>query len=209
MDPNTHITEARFTFLDIETTGLSYVKGEDIIELACVRTEGLKIASSWSELIDAKRDGQRVRIKDDAAKVHGIHEIDLAGKPEFKAIAPKLVAELRQSDFVVIHNAPFDAGFIVPKMKSLAQPIPATPTICSLKLARNLIEGDGGRSLDALRFRYVEDQEGQAHRALNDTLALYSVFFKLIYEFLGEDATLAEVLKRHGPTTPFLNFTPR
>jgi len=201
------LAETRFTFLDIETTGLSFVKGEDIIELACIKTLGLKVESSWSQLIDAYRAGKPVAIKEAAYLVHGITAIDLAGKPKFEQVYPRLVEELKNSDFVVIHNSPFDAGFIVPKIKSLALPVPATPTLCSLKLARALYPGERC-GLEPLRERFGETAEG-AHRALADTLALYAVFFKMLFSYFGEGVTVADVLRKHGPTTPFLNFSPR
>lgn len=214
MDPKKPLSEARFTFLDTEGSGLSYVRGDDLIEIAIVRTEGMKVVNSWSSLIDAQRNGQRIRIKEDARLVHGIEEIDLAGKPKFEDLHPRIMEDLRASDLLIVHNAAFDCGFLVPKMRDLALPIPATPTLCSLKMARRLIDSEGGHGLDALRCRYGETPQAggdhlNSHRALGDTLALYAVFFKMVLEHLGDKPTLGDLLRVHGTATPFINFKPR
>ncbi len=93
--------------LDTETTGLETSQGHRIIEIGCV------------ELVDRRLTGRHFHrylnpdreIDAGAVEVHGITSEFLADKPRFHQVADELLAFLRDAE-VIIHNAPFDVGFI-------------------------------------------------------------------------------------------------
>ena len=97
----------RIVVLDTETTGLSTREGHRIIEIGCV------------ELINRRLTGERFhaylnperKIDDGAIAVHGISNEFLDDKPLFKQISAEFIAFIKNAE-LVIHNAPFDVGFI-------------------------------------------------------------------------------------------------
>ncbi len=93
--------------LDTETTGLDPRQGHRIIEIGAL------------ELIDRQLTGRQYHvylnpereIEQGALEVHGITEEFLRDKPRFAEIADDLLAFADGAE-LVIHNAPFDIGFI-------------------------------------------------------------------------------------------------
>jgi len=163
--------------LDTETTGLSAETGDRIIEIACV------------ELIDRKLTGQHFHrhlnperdSHEDALKVHGLTSEFLKDKPKFAAIVDDLIDYLRGAE-LIIHNAPFDVGFLNKELELAGRPVLqsfAGHVIDSLVLAKQIFPGKRN-SLDALCDRLEVDNSSRTlHGALLDAQLLADVYIRL------------------------------
>lgn len=173
--------------LDTETTGLSTAEGHRIIEIGCV------------EMINRRYTGKVVhhyfnpdRSVDAAAlQVHGIEEAFLATQPRFAAQAEALLEFLKGAE-LVIHNAPFDVGFLNYEFQQLSADFKELTEYCTvldtLLLARQKHPGQHN-SLDALCRRYqVDNSQRDYHGALLDARLLAEVYLAMT----GGQGTLFE-----------------
>lgn len=167
----------RQIFLDTETTGLSADNGDRIIEIGCVEMVNRKLTGNNRHIyVNPGRDSH-----EEALKVHGITSEFLKDKPKFEEIADDLLTYLQGAD-VVIHNAPFDLGFLDMEFGKLGHPkvrtIVANVTD-TLVMAKELYPGKRN-SLDALCDRLEVDNSGRTlHGALLDAELLADVFINL------------------------------
>jgi len=177
----------RQIFLDTETTGLSPEHGDRVVEIACVEMVRRKrTGHDWHCYVNPERD-----IHADALKVHGLTREFLQDKPMFADIAGKLVGYLRDAN-VIIHNAPFDVGFLNMELARLEQP-PLSAVVAgitdTLLMAKELYPGKR-HSLDALCDRLEVDRTGRIlHGALLDAELLADVYLNLTR---GQDALLMD-----------------
>jgi DNA polymerase-3 subunit epsilon len=194
----------RIVVLDTETTGLNPQEGHRIIEIGCV------------ELVNRRLTGNRFHvyinperlIDDGAIEVHGITNRFLEDKPRFQAIAGDFVEFIRGSE-LIIHNAPFDVGFLNHEFSLLEENSGTVTDHCevfdTLTYARQKHPGQRN-SLDALCKRYgVDNSHRDLHGALLDAEILADVFLlmtggqaSLLDEGAGDTAGTAtnEVLTR-------------
>ena len=169
----------RQVVLDTETTGLEVVSGHRIIEIGAVEMINRRLTGrTFHKYINPDRD-----IDDGAKEVHGITEAFLADKPRFADIWPELDAFLAKSE-LVIHNAPFDVGFLNAEIARMPEggdaKIRRVEDFCeitdSLSLARRKHPGQKN-NLDALCRRYmVDNSQRDLHGALLDAEILADVF---------------------------------
>jgi len=177
----------RQIFLDTETTGLSADNGDRIIEIGCVEMVNRKLTGNNRHIyVNPGRDSH-----EEALKVHGITTEFLKDKPKFEEIADDLLAYLRGAE-VIIHNAPFDLGFLDMEFGKLGHPkvreIVASVTD-TLVMAKELYPGKRN-SLDALCDRLEVDNSGRTlHGALLDAELLADVFINLTR---GQDVLLMD-----------------
>ena len=165
---------SRQIVLDTETTGLSADNGDRIIELGCVELLNRKLTGHDLHLyFNPDRDSH-----EDALKVHGLTTEFLSDKPRFGALANDIVAYLSGAE-LIIHNAPFDVGFLNAELARLDMaPI---DTVChavedSLRLAKELHPGKKN-NLDALCERYgIDNSHRTLHGALLDAEILAEVY---------------------------------
>ncbi len=161
--------------LDTETTGLEPSAGHRIIEIGCVELVNRKLTGRhYHQYINPERE-----VEQGAIEVHGITNEFLADKPVFSQIVDDFI------DFVdgaqlVIHNAPFDVGFINHEFKLLNRQLPKLESRCSildtLALARNKHPGQKN-NLDALCKRYeIDNSQRDLHGALLDAEILADVY---------------------------------
>jgi len=133
--------------LDTETTGLSADNGDRIIEIGCVELVARKLTGNNRHYyLNPERDSH-----EDALKVHGISNEFLRDKPKFGAVAQELIDYLSGAE-LIIHNAPFDVGFLNKELELTGRPPLASfvgAVIDSLVLAKQLYPGKRN-SLDAL-----------------------------------------------------------
>ncbi len=163
--------------LDTETTGLRTEEGHRIIEIAGI------------ELVNRKFTGRRVHyylnpereIDAGAAAIHGITTAFLADKPRFTEIADELLSFIEQAE-LIIHNAPFDVGFLNYELSLLGLSKTITHycrIVDTLPLARRLHAGQKN-SLDALCKRYgVDNSKRDLHGALLDANLLAEVYLRM------------------------------
>ena len=174
--------------LDTETTGLSAENGDRIIEIGCVELLGRKLTGNNKHFyLNPERDSH-----EDALKVHGISNEFLRDKPKFSVIADELLAYLQGAE-VIIHNAPFDIGFLNKELELMGRP-PVTQCVAkvtdSLMMAKELFPGKRN-SLDALCDRLEVDNSGRTlHGALLDAELLADVYINLTR---GQNALVMEV----------------
>ena len=161
--------------LDTETTGLEVTQGHRIIEIGCVEILDRKLTGNhYHQYVKPER-----AIDQGALEVHGISEEFLADKPVFARIADDFLEFIRGAE-LVIHNAPFDIGFIDAELKLWNPKHQSVLEICqvtdSLQLARNKHPGQRN-SLDALCQRYEVDNSNRTlHGALLDAEILADVY---------------------------------
>ncbi|MHB1790437.1 MAG: exonuclease domain-containing protein [Acidimicrobiales bacterium] len=170
--------------LDTETTGLS-PKKDKVVEVAACRID----PSDGAVLEEFHRYvNPGILVPPEAVKVHGITNAFLADKPRFNDIASDLAAFLDGST-LVIHNAPFDTGFLSAEYEACgAGPFEAIPgsIVCSVAMARKLTRPSQSARLDALcdlfgidRSSRVEADGASVHGALIDCRLLAQVYVRL------------------------------
>lgn len=177
----------RQIFLDTETTGLSADTGDRIIEIGCVELFKRKLTGNNKHFyLNPERESH-----EDALRVHGITSAFLKDKPKFEAVADELLAYVKDAE-IIIHNAPFDLGFLNKELALLGRPRfkefvgSVTDT---LVMAKEMFPGKRN-SLNALCDRLGVDNSGRAlHGALLDAELLADVYINLTR---GQDALLME-----------------
>ncbi|PKO86440.1 MAG: DNA polymerase III subunit epsilon [Betaproteobacteria bacterium HGW-Betaproteobacteria-12] len=163
--------------LDTETTGLNPRDGHRIIEVACIEMVNRRLTGHHlHKYINPERE-----IDEGAQAVHGISLEFLADKPKFADIADEFLEFINGGE-LIIHNAPFDLGFLNAELRRLDR-VPVE-TICNgvtdtLKMAKEIHPGKRN-SLDALCERYEIDNSSRTlHGALLDTELLAEVFLAM------------------------------
>ena len=179
----------RQIILDTETTGLSAENGDRIIEIGCVELLHRKLTGHNKHFyLNPERDSH-----EDALKVHGISNEFLRDKPKFAQVADELLEYLAGAE-VIIHNAPFDVGFLNKELELLGRgPITevVSGVVDSLQMAKELFPGKRN-SLDALCDRLDVDNSGRTlHGALLDAELLADVYINMTR---GQDALLIDLV---------------
>ncbi len=164
--------------LDTETTGLEPEQGHRIIEIGCVELVNRRLTgNTYHQYINPERE-----IDAGAVEVHGITNEFLADKPVFADIAEEFLRFIRGAE-LIIHNAPFDVGFINHELKLLDPDHEPVDGFCkvldTLTLARNMHPGQKN-SLDALCKRYeIDNSARELHGALLDAEILAEVYLAM------------------------------
>ncbi len=173
--------------LDTETTGLSAETGDRIIELGCVELFNRKLTGNNLHFyFNPDRDSH-----EDALRVHGISNEFLRDKPRFSELVEEILAYVQGAE-VIIHNAPFDIGFLNKELELLGKP-PfrsfVSGVIDSLAMAKEMFPGKRN-SLDALCDRLEVDNSGRTlHGALLDAELLADVYINMTR---GQEALIME-----------------
>jgi len=164
--------------LDTETTGLEPKQGHRIIEIGCVEVVNRKLTGNhYHQYIQPDRE-----IDAGAIEVHGITNEFLNDKPHFADIVDDFITFISGAE-LVIHNAPFDVGFIDSELKILGTKTGNVGNICTvldtLTLARQMHPGQRN-SLDALCKRYdIDNSQREKHGALLDAEILADVYLMM------------------------------
>lgn len=163
--------------LDTETTGLDPRQGHRIIEVAAIEIDNRQVSKRhFHRYINPERV-----IDAGAEAVHGLTLERLSNEPKFVEIAPALIEFIRGAE-LIIHNAPFDVGFLNSEFERAGLPPLAEicpPPIDTLKLAKELHPGKKN-NLDALCDRYeIDNSHRTLHGALLDTELLAEVYLAM------------------------------
>ncbi|SHG95570.1 DNA polymerase III subunit epsilon [Massilia sp. CF038] len=163
--------------LDTETTGLNPRTGDRVIEVGCVELKNRMLTgNNFHRYINPERDSE-----EGALAVHGLTTEFLRDKPKFAEIAAELRDYIQGAE-VIIHNAPFDLGFLNHEFKLLG--LPSFTEHCSgvidtLVHAKEMHPGKRN-SLDALCDRYgVSNSHRKLHGALLDAELLADVYLSM------------------------------
>ncbi|WP_158982079.1 DNA polymerase III subunit epsilon [Lysobacter panacisoli] len=168
----------RQIILDTETTGLSWERGNRVVEIGCV------------EYVERRPSGRtfHVYLKPDCDFEQGAQEVTgltlefLADKPEFAAIADEFLEFIDGAE-LIIHNAAFDVGFLDNELRRMGPEYGSLKDRCgvedTLLMARQRFPGQRN-SLDALCKRLgVDNSHRQLHGALLDAQILAEVYLAL------------------------------
>ena len=164
--------------LDTETTGLEVSQGHRIIEIGCIELVNRRVTGNhWHYYINPGRE-----IDSGAFEVHGISTEFLQDKHRFAELAGEFRDYVAGAE-LVIHNAPFDIGFLNNELALLDPPLAALEETCSildtLLLARQKHPGQKN-NLDALCKRYgIDNSNRSLHGALLDARILADVYLAM------------------------------
>jgi len=165
----------RQIILDTETTGLDPKQGHKIIEIGCVEMIDRKLTGhNYHQYLNPNRT-----IDAGAIEVHGISNEFLNDKPLFSAVMTDFMEYIKGAE-LIIHNAPFDIGFLNHELNGLNNPWGSIEQHCqiidTLVMARNKFPGKKN-NLDALCKRYlIDNSHRELHGALLDSEILADVY---------------------------------
>jgi DNA polymerase-3 subunit epsilon len=167
----------RQIFLDTETTGLYHATGDRVVEVAAVEVIDRRVTNRhYHQYINPERD-----MPVEAQNVHGLSSEFLQDKPKFADITKELIDFIADSE-LIMHNAPFDVGFLnhefsllnLPKVEEVVSEVTDT-----LKMAKDLRPGQRN-NLDALcRFYGIDNSTRTLHGALLDSELLAEVYIAM------------------------------
>jgi DNA polymerase-3 subunit epsilon len=170
--------------LDTETTGLDPRQGHRIIEVAAIEMDGRKVSKrTFHRYINPERE-----IDEGAAAVHGLTLDRLQDEPKFAEVVPALLEFIAGAE-LIIHNAPFDIGFLNAELTLAGLPLLKNQVIDTLKVAKELHPGKKN-NLNALCDRYqIDNSRRTLHGALLDTELLAEVYLGMTR---GQESLLGE-----------------
>lgn len=178
----------RQIFLDTETTGLYPQQGHRIIEIAAVEAVNRRLTGQhFHYYLNPERE-----IDAAASEVHGITLDFLLDKPLFAQVADELLAFIQDSE-LIIHNAPFDVGFLNAELGRLGLPDVGrhvASVLDTLKMAKDMRPGQRN-NLDALcRHFGVDNAHRTLHGALLDAELLAEVYMAMTR---GQESLMMEM----------------
>lgn len=178
----------RQVMLDTETTGLEHRLGDRVIEIGCVEMVSRKLTGRrFHRYLNPERE-----VEAGAMAVHGLSNEFLQDKPKFLEIADAFSEFVRDAE-LVIHNAPFDVGFLnselaragLPRLEELTSGV-----VDTLKMAKELHPGRRN-SLDALCERYqIDNSQRTLHGALLDAELLSDIYLAMTR---GQDSLIMDL----------------
>ncbi|HTR06811.1 MAG TPA: DNA polymerase III subunit epsilon [Paraburkholderia sp.] len=183
----------RQIILDTETTGLNARTGDRIIEIGCVELVNRRLTGKNLHFyVNPERDSDP-----GALAVHGLTTEFLSDKPKFAEVADEILDFVSGAD-IIIHNAPFDIGFLDAELALLGKPAfkaHCGEVIDTLVQAKQIFPGKRN-SLDALCERFgISNAHRTLHGALLDSELLAEVYLamtrgqeSLVIDMLGEQA---------------------
>ncbi|MBK8782684.1 MAG: WYL domain-containing protein [Anaerolineales bacterium] len=182
-----NIANARFAFLDIETTGLSPWFGDRICQIAIVLTEGKRIKSTLDLLINPERT-----LSPSAVHINNLDESKLSAAPKFEEVIDQIEAALKDA-VVVCHNAKFDIQFLDNEFRKLGRTVEIPNLIDTLLLARDFYELPS-YSLEHLAADFHVSANMQDSRALRDAITAKNLFFAMMDSLKQMDKPLDDFI---------------
>ncbi|MCL4528906.1 MAG: exonuclease domain-containing protein [Chloroflexi bacterium] len=184
------LSNARFAFLDLETTGLSPWFGDRICEVGIVITEGRRIKGTYQTLVNPERP-----LSPGAASINGLSEADLESAPSFAELANRIEEQIKDA-VVICHNSKFDLQFLDSEYRRIGRDIQIPNLIDTLMLARQYFKltsyslhaiaeafhvptvGGRGAEADALNARGIffamMDALKELNKPLDDYIGIYN-----------------------------------
>jgi DNA polymerase III subunit epsilon len=187
----------RQIILDTETTGLNARTGDRIIEIGCVELVNRRLTGNNLHFyVNPERDSDP-----GALAVHGLTTEFLSDKPKFAEVANEILDFIQGAD-IIIHNAPFDIGFLDAELALLGKPSfreHCGEVVDTLVQAKQIFPGKRN-SLDALCERFgISNAHRTLHGALLDSELLAEVYLamtrgqeSLVIDMLNEPAAAGD-----------------
>jgi len=187
-----HINEVEFTIFDTETTGLKFIDGERVVEIAALRFKNQTIKAHFDSLINQPRP-----VSAGAFAVNKITAQMVAAAPPAKDVLSEFL-KFSQGSCLGSYNAEFDFGFLNNELRLACLPELKDPrTFDILTMARRLMPG-----LERYALWFVAEKLGisgsQQHRAFADVELAFDVFHKLKSIFLGKGLTGLEAFLKYS-----------
>jgi DNA polymerase-3 subunit alpha (Gram-positive type) len=163
-----------FVVFDVETTGLSPLNGDRIIEIAAVKVKDQNVAGTFCSLVNPGR-----AIPIEAQRVHGITPEMVADAPPAETVLPQMI-DFIGGGCLVGHNIKFDLDFLCYELALSGRKLRAeTPAVDTLKMSKKVMS-----HLRSHRLSYLAHSFGvrvnEAHRALADVNLTVSVLYHLL-----------------------------
>lgn len=191
------LEECLLVFFDVETTGLVFAEGHDVLEIGAVKIKSGEILDQFETLVKAS-----IPVPPEAERLHGISTEMLEPAPPFAEVYPRF-QDFVEDGILIAHNAEFDISFIGGKARRLDLPRLSNKVLDTLRISRAVGPDFPSHSLVGLRERFGV-APGRSHRALDDARILSQVFVHLARLAVPDpDGTLADLLKAHGPLLSF------
>lgn len=169
--------------LDTETTGLSFINGDRIVEIGAVEIIDKKITGKDFHLyINPERE-----LSEGAANISGLTYDFLKQYKPFRECYQEFL-DFIKDDRLVIHNAPFDIGFLNHELELInVQKLDPNNVVDTLVMAKEKFPGSPS-TLDALCRRFAVDASKRTkHGALIDAELLAEVYLHMSVEMLQKD----------------------
>lgn len=191
------IHNIEYIVFDVETTGLSVIEGDRIVELAALKLKKGEIVSRIVSLVNPGRS-----IPASAQAINQISEEMLAGAPRSEEVLPKMI-EFSAHACLVAHNASFDIKFLAYELALMGRKLyDATPVVDTMKMARAFLPYLTSYRLEALA-NSLGIKVGNTHRAEADTELTAEAFRRLLAMAGDHGITdLKELAARFGVEKP-------
>ena len=196
---NIKLTE--FVIFDVETTGLSPVDGDRIIEIAAVKVKEGKVVDKFYSLVNPQRS-----IPSQATQVNNITEDMVVSAPLAADILPQMINFIGGA-CVAGHNVRFDLNFLCYELAIIGRRLnDQTPAVDTLKMARDLLPYLSNHKL-AYLARSLGVVVDQTHRAMADVELTVAVFLRLMEMAGDKDLQKVPVFLNHfGVEKPSFKF---
>lgn len=181
-----------FCIVDFETTGLYVQYGDRVVEYAYIVVKNGHIIERGESLVNPNR-----LMNPEATAKNRITDDMLIGKPPFNQVGGELWNAINGRIFVA-HNARFDLSCLAYECRKVGWKQPDFNAIDSIKLSRHFWTGQSSYNLETLANLVGHKWSGEAHRAMADVKALFSVMNVLFHQFPSRLNSLNEILNIGG-----------
>ncbi len=178
------VRDATFVIVDLETTG-THATRDRIIEVGAVKMRSGEVVDTMETLVDPQ-----CTISRHITRITGITSADVFDQPQIEEVLPQFLDFLGDAIFVA-HYCQFDSSFIDAELQRTGLAPLSNPKLCTLRLARRLLQGLPSKGLSSL-ITFFDLDSGQRHRALSDAIATQQVLTRLLYR-LEEQYAITEV----------------
>jgi DNA polymerase III epsilon subunit len=171
----THLIRDHFVAVDVETTGLLPQRGDRVIEVGAVASDGRTVLEEFHSLINTSK-----RISFLAQQIHGITHDMLVDEPASEAVFPQF-REFIKNKILIAHNAEFDIKFLRYELGRLGLAL-TNEYFCTLKLSRILYPQLQNYRLETVYRHFFKGSSAgkQRHRALDDARMVAKVWMEMM-----------------------------
>ena len=189
--------EIECVVFDVETTGLSPLSGDRIVEIAAVKMKNGHITDTFESLVNPERD-----IPIEASRIHNISEDMVAGAPSRQEVLPQ-VLQFIGGACLVGHNIKFDLDFFCFELSLIGRRVhDATPAIDTIKMAKRLLPQLSTYRLGNLA-QYFGANVQETHRALSDVKLTVMIVTRLLDLAVKQGiSSPADIFKEFGVAKP-------
>jgi len=188
----TKLTDLEFVAIDFETTGLSAFK-DRVVEIGAARFQlNQSQKKHYSQVINPEQ-----LIPDEVIQIHGIDNHEVARAPIWSEKADEILNFI-EGAVLIAHHACFDVAFLVCELQRMGRKPPRTIVLDSFHLARKRQPKAPSYKLSHLIDFLELKMEGQAHRALPDSLACAALFERCVQSIANwQELSLHDLLKAY------------